>query len=314
METKLNKTDILITYLTNLFLEEIESNISIDDLISFLFSQSKNKINIISEDIKQIISLPESLLCLFEENLKMPNTFIKISGDEILNCFNDHSIFKTVNFPDVIVYAFDFSSIDEWKHFILTLAGELNLTEQQLFALNMLKLTLNSVNGLFTNFNKLINANLLLFNSTKFTRRTIEHELTHYLQKYTKFGLHNTRFQTTFDYSKLAYLNLSETEIQFIIKKIYNKTEFIPTIDNMISILNEIYKIYFKNQMSELEFIKYFQKIMCSKNNKIIFESDILKYWKQLNFPLVSLYLYLILQDISPKNFAKINLKLSKII
>jgi hypothetical protein len=219
-----------------------------------------------------------------------------------------------VNFPDVIVYAFDFSSIDEWKQFILTLSGELNLTDKQLFALNILKFTLNSVNGLFTNFNKLINANLLLFNSTKFTRRTIEHELTHYLQKYTKFGLHNTHFQTTFDYSKLAYLNLSETEIQFLIKKIYNKTEFIPTIDNMISILNEIYKIYFKNQMSELEFVKYFQQIMCSKNNKIIFDSDIFKYWKQLNFPLVSLYLYLILQDISPKNFAKINLKLSKII
>lgn len=82
----------------------------------------------------------------------------------------------------------------------------------------------------------------------------------------------------------------------------------------MIYNLNQIYKKFYQDKMSELQFIKYFQRIFNSKNTEIIFNSDIFNYWTELNFSTVPLYLYAMLEDISSKKFAKINLKLSKIV
>ena len=185
----MNKTDILLTQMYNLLVEEIETEITMDKLLQFLISQTKKKQYVITEDIQQVITLPKQLLMLCEENLKETNSIAKISGDDILNTFEDKTIFKSTNFPDIIVAKFDFSSTEEISNFLCLMTDELQLNERQQYALSMLKIALKSSNGLFTDFNKLINANLLLFNRKTYTIRTIEHELTHYLQKYTLYRI-----------------------------------------------------------------------------------------------------------------------------
>ena len=312
---KIIKTDLFISKLYNILVEEIEPNISIDDLIEFLRIQSMNKNNIITEEIRQCISLPENLLMLIEANLTESCTLSKISGEDIFNCFEDKTIFKTNNFPNIIICKLDFFLLTEWEKFILLMTQELTLSEKQLYALNIVRIHLKSVSGLFTDFNKFIDANLLLFDSTKYNKRTIEHELTHYLQKYTKYGLSKINIKSKhFDYSKFNYLKLSEDSCKYIFNNIFNKKEFIPTIDNLIFNLNNIYNKFYKDKVTELEFITEFQTIFNSKNSDVIFNSDIYNYWQQLKYSTVPLYLYAMLKDLSPQKYAKVNLKLCHII
>lgn len=304
--------NLILQYFNNIFFEEITTTITADELIQLLFNSIENN-NLITEEIKKIITLPDQLLSLFEENLKEPNKLVKISGSDIFDCFNDHTIFKTENLPDVIISKFNFNSFESIKKFIQMLTNELELTEKQIYILSLIHLKLKSANGIFTNFNNLLNANLLLFNSETFTKRTIEHELTHYLQTYCKYGLSKIKINKLLNYAKFSYLNLNESEIKFLIQTIFNKKEFIPTVDNLIDNINKIYLKYFKDNETELDFILRFKKIFNSKNRELIFNSDIFKVWQDEKYSLIPIYLYCILPDISSKNAAKINFQLLKI-
>lgn len=299
-----NKIDYLINSF-NLLLEE-RNVINADELLSFLLKNINSANHIITEEIKKFIQLPEQLIQLIKENLS--NDVVKIDGEDISACFEDKQIFKTTLLPDIYISKFNFSNFDEFEKFILQMSNELNLSEKQIYALTLIQLRLKSVNGLFTDFNKIINGNLLLFNSETHTDRTIEHELTHYLQKYTKYGLSKVNLNQHIDYSKFDYLKLTQQELVYLIKNILNQKELVPTVDNLIDILNKLYEKWFKNNESEQDFLKRFISICGSKNEDIIFASDIYEKWKNDGYSLVPMYMYCILPEVLPKMYAKINL------
>jgi hypothetical protein len=299
-------SNIFLEKFYEIIVEDISSKLSIDEFLDFLLKNLNKNQNLITEEIKQKIKLPALLIDIIKDNLKTNCSLTKISGNDIFNCLKESNFFNKVNFPDVIVCKFDFSNLDELKTFIGKMTDEFELTEKQLYILKLIHLKLKSSNGLFTNFNKIINVNLMLFNSQTYTDRTIEHELTHYLQTYTNFGLSKINFNQEIDYEKFRYLNLDESVIDFLIKNILNKREYIPTVDNFIYNLNHIYAKYFKNIETEFDFINRFIKIFTSKSSEIIFNSNIFKHWKDEQFSLIPLYMFCILKDISPKNFAKL--------
>jgi len=299
-------SEMFINNLYNVIVEEYTTTISISQLLELL-NNSIEKQYLIIEEIKKFIQLPKQLILLVKNNIE-ENQLHLINGNDILNCFNKE-IFKTNNLPNILIGCFDFNNKDQFIQFIHQCTSELELTEKENNILNLLIWKIKSANGIFTDFNKLLNANLLLLNSTKYTQRTIEHELTHYLQKYTKYGLIKCKINTKLP--KLDYIDLNEEQISFYLNNIFNKKEFIPTIDNLINDLNILYKTYYK-KISEKQFILEFIKIFSSKDKNIIFNSLMYKQWEQLNLSQIGLITYIILRDISPRLFNKVNLQLLK--
>lgn len=77
---------------------------------------------------------------------------------------------------------------------------------------------------------------LFLFNSTKYSRGTIRHELIHYFQYYIKYGLNKLDFDNSFDYSKLEHLLLNKSEIKYL----FSTKEYISHIENFIYYVNQL--------------------------------------------------------------------------
>lgn len=303
-----------INCLNNIIVEQINM-ITVNQLLSLLKNSLNNKQNIITEQFKKFIQLPQQLILLIQENLKKQNQLVKIPGNIIIDCIDSQQL-KTIlgkrNLPDIIISKFDFSDIHQFQKFVFHLTNQLQLTQQQQQILNYIRISLIKTNGLFTDFNKILNCNLLLFNSSTYSRRTIQHQLTHYLQKYLNFGLTKIKLNKDIDYSKFKFLNLSQSQIKYLISKIFNKHQFIPVIDNLIDGLNFVYEKYFSKKETESEFLNRFKNLFLSKDIQKIHSSDIYKYWLSSNLSQLPLQIYMILNDVSKYLFAKVNYRLIK--
>lgn len=147
----MNKTDYVLNIFNKLLIEEIESNINVDELLALIFD-SISKRQLITEEIKQVINLTKQLIFLLEENLKENNIISKISGNDIINCFENKNIFTRKSLPDIIVCKFDFSDFNSFKNFVINMTDELQLNEKQVYALSLLNIQLKSINRVIYKF------------------------------------------------------------------------------------------------------------------------------------------------------------------
>lgn len=296
----------LCSNILNIIVENIEQ-LDIDIVIKELEHTIKNK-QLIYEEILQKIQFPPQLLILFKSKIQK-NVIHKIDGNDILNCFNNTEWLKNKNLPDILISTFDFDNKDQFLQFIKSFNSTIQLNDKQKYALNFIFRSIQNTNGIFTNFNKLIDCRILLLNSKTYTENTIYHKLIHYFQTYAKYGLEKVKFNTQLPH--FDYVDLTEDQIQYYLKHIYTPKEFVTHVDNLIYDLNVLYKTYYKDS-NEKEFILNFINIFSSKNKQMINNSDIYKQWIKLKLSKLDLNFYIILKNVSTKLWQDVNNKLLK--
>lgn len=284
-------------------------------LLNILTQQIKNKLTfnqfiqlfnngIIIEQINHKLNIPNELIELIDINLK--EQFItKIEKETINEFFNNN--FK--HLEDIYVINLDFNNTKQFQNFVFMFTNIQNLTTEQKYALNFIKLKLQGTNGFFTNFNKLINANLMIFNKNTYTKQTIRHECIHYLQTYQKYDLIKNIKIKDIDYNQFNYFPVKINH-QIIINILFNKKQFSAILDNLISYLNIIYQKYYKDKINLRDFINQFIQYI---SNKTIFSSDIFQYWKKMNFSYKEIYFILYAKQINKHLYDKILLSLINI-
>lgn len=277
----------------------------INDLLTFeqFLQLFKSGLIIEEESIRHKINISNDLIKYIDINLKQQ--LITKIDKETINSFYEN---KFKHLEDVYVVNINFNDIKQFQQFALQLTHLQKLSIQQKYALNFIKIKLQNTNGFFTNFNKILNANLMIFNKNTYTYQTIRHECIHYFQTYEKYGLvKNIKIprlnQKRFDYFP------QKVNHEIIIKSLFNKKEFSTTLDNLISYLNIIYDKYFSKIFIRDFIINFINNI----SNKTIFNSDIYKFWKRQNFSLKELYFILYAKEINKHLYDKIIICLTNI-
>jgi hypothetical protein len=114
---------------------------------------------------------------------------------------------------------------------------------------------------------------LFLFNSPKYSKGTIRHELIHYFQHYFQYGLYKINFDKCFDYSKFDHLLLNKREIDYL----FSVKECIPHIETYIFHVNKLDspKEFFNESLDYFEKHKFDKDILeCEYIRKIVRDWD----------------------------------------
>lgn len=258
-----------------LFFNIISQNINqinVDQFIELLLTSIKQNNLVFEQKIQRKLHIPQLLIERINANLETEFIF-KITKEQLFEYFN----FKYNRLEDLYFCQFDFSHKQQFNDFCEHFTNMENLTQQQQYMLNYIKIMLRTAKGLFTNFNKLINANIILLNKKIYTEQTIRHQLIHYLQTYEKYGLNKN---IKINEQNLQQFNFFPQKIdnKLYIKILFNKREFSTTLDNLISNLNQLYQKCYKDK-TYLDFIHQFISL-CDQNK--IFKSQLYQNWKIL--------------------------------
>jgi stage III sporulation protein AD len=131
----------------------------------------------------------------------------------------------------------------------------------------------------------------LIFNTQKYTKKIILHEFTHYIQNL--LNVETVKVKRNFDKNKLSFLNLSNNDLNVVIKILKDKNEIIPYINEFCEDIMNVFKEYQKiNEGLEWSntFIEYFLKMILNSQN--LKDEKLFKLYKHItNNDLLPLYI-----------------------
>lgn len=179
------------------------------------------------------------------------------------------------------ILKFDFGDVNEIQEIFKNDEDILNIA---------LEIFLNNknANGASLYYNDLCT---LIFNIKKYTKKTILHEFTHYIQNL--LNVETVKVKKNLDKNKLSFLNLSNDDLSVVIEILKDKNEIIPYVNEFCEDIMNVFKEYQKiNEGLEWSntFIEYFLKMILNSQN--LKDEKLFKLYKHItNNDLLPLYI-----------------------
>ena len=214
-----------------------------------------------------------------------------LSNDEVLTYINkDWKYFHELknHGKTIKIFKFDFSNENDIR--------------ENFHILNLDKNTLNEYvneflknqdsNGAFIPLG--FDMALFIFNTKNYSKKTILHEFTHYIQHL--LNVEKANVKKNIDIEKIKFLKLSKNNIDTIIDILKNEYEIIPYVNEFCEDVMNVYNKYYKNKNNELQFgnnifIEYFINKLLNSNN--IIKENLFKMYKECSADLTPLYITL---------------------
>lgn len=214
-----------------------------------------------------------------------------LSNDEVLSYIDkDWKYFNELKEHGKLIkiFKFDFSNEDDirQKFHMLNLDGN-TLNE---FVNENLKNQDSNGSFMPLGFDMVI----FTFNTKKYSKKTILHEFTHYLQYL--LNVEKINVKENIDVKKMNFLNLSKNNVDIIINILKNEDEIIPYINEFCEDIMNVYKEYYQNKTDELRFgnnifIEFFINTLLNSDN--VNEEKLFKMYKKCFTDLTPLYVTL---------------------
>ena len=215
--------------------------------------------------------------------------FEKLLNNEVISYINkDWKYYNELNKKGktITIFKFEFSDINDIKE-KFCLPG-LNENLKELYVSKFL----NNSNA-FGCIIKFIDLYVFCFNINLYTKKTILHEFTHYLQHILNVEI--VKIKDDLDNDKLKFLNLTNNDLKIIIDCLKNRREIIPYVNEFCETVMDVFKEYQKLK-KDLEwsntFIEYFIKVLL--NSEDIRNEELFKIYKKVsNNDMLPLYIAL---------------------
>lgn len=253
-----------------------------DEKINFLYLEN----NIINESPGSM-EYPGTLC----DKIFSIENYKNLSNDEVLTYIDkDWKYFNELkNHGKMIkIFKFDFSNENDIRQ-----------------NFHMLNLDKNTLNEFVNEFLKNQDSNgsfiplgfdmvVFIFNTKNYSKKTILHEFTHYIQHL--LNVEKINVKGNINIKKIKFLNLSKNNVDIIIDILKNEDEIIPYINEFCEDVMNVYKEYYKNKNNKLQFgnnifIEYFINTLLNSNN--IIKEKLFKMYKKCSADLTPLYVTL---------------------